>query len=289
MNKIKIWILATRAETIFISLSPIAIGSFLAYKETSINIPILILTFLYGIFLHLGTNLSNDYYDFLKGADNENRIAPLSTIQRNLTSLREVKFAFSLFFILAFLIGLIFIFRTGLITLLLFTLPIFAGYFYTGGTKALGYLGFGDILVFIFFGPFAVLGTYYLQTLKISYLPILAGFGPGFLSTAVLIINNLRDIELDKIVNKNTLAVKFGKKFTQLEFLFCIIFAFSIPWIFYFSLNKTFVLSSSLFIFFVPFKLIFKFENNFLLNKGIQKIAMLQIVYTVLFCLGMSL
>ncbi len=286
-KKIKIWFLATRVETLFISLSPITIGSFLAYLETSLNIYILILTYLYGIFLHLGTNLSNDYYDYLKGADNENRIAPFSTIQTKLTTLKEIKFAYLLFFILAFLIGIIFVSRGGKIVLLLFTLPIFCGFFYTGGSKALGYLGFGELLVFIFFGPFAVLGTYYLQTLKLSLVPILAGFAPGFLSVAILLINNLRDKELDRKANKKTLAVRLGKKFTQTEFLLSIILTFFIPWIFYFSMNNSLILTSSLFIFFIPFKLIFKCENLFLLNKAIQKMVIVQIVYTILFCLSL--
>lgn len=287
LKKIKIWLLATRAETLLLSISPITIGSFLAYKDIPLNIPLLILTYLYGIFLHLGTNLCNDYYDFIKGADNENRIAPFSTIQLNLTSLRQIKCAYSMFFIIAFLIGLVFVYRGGILVLMLFTLPIFSGFFYTASSKALGYLGFGELLVFIFFGPFAVLGTYFLQTLKLSYLPILTGLVPGLFAIIILSINNLRDKELDQKANKKTSAVRFGKTFVQTEILLSAFLIFIIPWTFYFFINKTVIITSSFFIFFIPFKPIIKLTNLFSLNKAIQKTVILQTVYTLLFCAGL--
>lgn len=287
INKLKIWLSATRAETLFISISPITIGVFLAHKQTSLDMPILILTFLYGVFLHLATNLSNDYYDYIKGADNENRIAPFSTIQLKLTSLIQIKIAFLIFFSLAFVIGTMFIYKTGLLILILFALPIFSGFFYTGGSKPLGYLGLGEILVFIFFGPFCVLGTYYLQTLKLCYLPVLAGFANGFFATTILAINNLRDMHLDEKANKKTLAVRFGAKFAKTEILLLIFFAFSISLFFYFITKNIFFLTSLLLIFFIPFKTIFKLENLSLLNVAIQKIVMIQTAYTILFCIAL--
>jgi 1,4-dihydroxy-2-naphthoate octaprenyltransferase len=288
-KKIKIWLLAARAETLFISICSIMIGVFLASLEVKLNIPILILTFLYGLFAHIGTNLSNDYFDYLKGADTENRIAPLSTIQNKLTSLKEVKIVYSTAFFLALLIGIIFIFRGGIIVFLMFSFPIIFGFLYTGGPYPLGYLGFGDLLVFIFLGPFSVLGTYFLQTLKFSYLPIIASLGTGFLSVAILTINNLRDLETDKIVNKNTLAVRFGKKFVQMEFIMSIILVFLSTYLSYLYLKKPLILSSLIIIFFVPFKLIFNFKNPKFLNDSMKKIAILQIIYTILFCISLVL
>ena len=283
-KSIKTWLLATRAETLVASISPMIIGTMLASKVASINYYFLVLTFLYGLLLHLGTNLSNDYYDYLKGADNENRIAPFSTIQRKLTSLNEIKLAFSIAFLAAFILGLILIARGGAIAATLFALPIIFGYHYTAGKKPLGYMGLGEVLVLIFFGPYACLGTYYLQTLSLSFVPILVGLGPGFLSVAILVINNLRDIDVDRPVNKLTLAVRLGKNFAKIEYAFCISAAFLIPFFYFMLLKKPLMLSSSIFIFFTPFKLIFNFKDPKLLNLGLQKTVLLLIIFTVIFC-----
>ncbi len=283
LKKLKIWCLATRAETLVASISPMVIGTFLASKEVKINFLILALTYLYGICLHIGTNLSNDYYDYLKGVDTEDRIAPFSTIQTKLTSLKEIKIAFSLCFLFSFFIGLFLIIQGGILTALLFVFPIIFGYYYTAGKRPLGYMGLGEILVLIFFGPYACLGTYYLQTLKISYLPIILSLGPGFLSVAILVINNLRDITLDKVANKITLAVRFGKKFAQIEYITCIALAFSIPFIYFIQLKKPYILAANIFIFFTPFRLIYNFKNPSLLNDGLKKTVLLLIIYTVIF------
>jgi 1,4-dihydroxy-2-naphthoate polyprenyltransferase len=287
LKNIKIWIKATRLETLIISICPITISAFLAHKEVEVNFLILFLSYLYGLFIHLGTNLANDYFDFIKGTDTPNRIAPLSTIQTNETSLKQIKIAYILCFSIAFIIGLFFIFRGGILPSLLFALPIFAGLFYTAGSKALGYIGLGEILVFLFFGPYAVLGTYFLQTLKISIIPIIIGCGIGFLATAVLVINNLRDMQTDKEADKNTLVVKFGKKFGQIEYFLCTIFAFLIPFIYFSISKKPLILCSSIFIFFVPFKLVKNYQESFLLNNGLQKTVFLTIIYTIFFCLGL--
>ena len=288
MNKIKLWLEATRAETLLASLSPMVIGAVIASQYTQINISVLIFTFIYGLLLHVGTNLSNDYYDFIKGADTDERIAPFSTIQKGTTSLKKINIAFSICFLLAFLIGLLFILRGGIIVALLFTLPIIFGYFYTAGTKPLGYIGLGEILVLLFFGPFACLGTYYLQTLQISILPIIAGLGPGFLSIAILVVNNLRDIDVDKKANKNTLAVRFGKKFAQTEYSVCIFLAFLVPYLYFILSKKPLILSCSSFILLTPFKDIYKFKNPSILNDGLKKTVLLLVIYTIIFCLFLS-
>lgn len=283
-KNIKTWILATRAETLVASISPMVIGSILASKITTLNYLFLTLTFLYGLLLHIGTNLSNDYYDYLKGADNENRIAPFSTIQTKLTSLNEIKFGFAIAFLAAFFIGLILIARGGAIAAALFALPIIFGYHYTAGKKPLGYMGLGEILVLIFFGPYACLGTYYLQTLSLSYLPIIAGLGPGFLSVAILVVNNLRDIDVDRPADKLTLAVRFGKSFAKIEYIVCITLAFLVPFFYFMFLKKPYILSAALFIFFTPMKLVFNFKDPKMLNIGLQKTVLLLIIYTIIFC-----
>ncbi|MFA6118996.1 MAG: 1,4-dihydroxy-2-naphthoate octaprenyltransferase [Parachlamydiales bacterium] len=286
-EKFKIWFQAARAETLIVSICPITIGAFLAHREIKLNVIVLVLSYIYGLLVHLGTNLSNDYFDYIKGADTDKRIAPLSTIQKKTTSLDQIKTAYLISFIAAFIIGILLILRGGMLIALLFTLPIISGYFYTGGKHPLGYIGLGEILVLLFFGPFAVWGTYYLQTLKLSFTPFLLGFGPGFLIAAVIIINNIRDMVTDKEANKNTLAVKFGKKFAQIEYFICVFLAFITPLIFFNFSQKPIILCSSVFIFFVPFKLIMNFKTPSLLNDGLKKTVLLSIIYTAFFCIAL--
>ncbi len=288
-NKIKVWLLATRAEMLIVSICPIIIGACIAFKEAPFNTSVFLLTLLYGIFMHLGTNLSNDYYDYLNGADTDKRVAPFSSIQKKLTSLKQIKSAYRLCFFLGFLIGLTLIFRGGLIVASLFWIPIIFGLYYTAGPRPLGYMGLGEISVLIFFGPFACLGTYYLQTLNITIMPIIAGFAPGFLSTAILIVNNLRDVKVDKPANKITLAVRYGKKFAQTEYATCMFMAFLIP-VVYFGLSKQqLVLSSSMILLLAPYKIIYKFKNPSTLNNGIQKTVAILVIYTIVFCLSLFL
>jgi len=290
-KKFKIWLLAIRAETLTLSICSITSGAFLAKNEVKLNYVILLLTYLYGLFLHIGTNLSNDYFDYLKDADNKNRIAPFSTLQRKLTSLKQIKVAYIISYVLAFLIGLFFLWINFSLVSLFFILPIICGFFYTAGKNALGYLGFGELLVLIFFGPFAVSGTYFLQTSHLSYLTIIGGLGIGFLITSVLVINNLRDTEIDRLANKKTLAVRFGKKFAIIEYYSLILFAFFIPLILFIILKqRPFLILSSLLLVFAPIKLIKSYKKNpFLLNLALQKTVMLVIIYTVFFCIGLVL
>ena len=165
--------------------------------------------------------------------------------------------------------------------------PFLAGYYYTAGKKPLGYLGFGDLLVFVFFGPFAVLGTYYLQTYKLSFIPIYVGIGLGFITTAVLITNNLRDINLDREGNKKTLAVIFGKRFSQIEYLFCIFIAFLVPIYFFYITNNFLYLLVSFSLIISPIKIIFNYKQESILNRALQKTVLTLVIYTILFSIAL--
>lgn len=281
--KLKIWLLATRANTLIVSICPVLLGSFLA---TKINYPIFFLALFYALFLHIGTNLSNDYYDYLKGADTNQRQAPFSSIQLNLTSLKEIRVAFALSFILAFFIGVILTIKTNLLVALIFPLPIFFGLYYTKGKTPLGYMGLGELLVLIFFGPFASFGSYYLQTLSFSILPILIGLATGLFSVAILVVNNLRDIETDKRAKKNTLTVKFGKNFTKIEYYICLIAIFCIPIIYFKITNNYLILLSNFALLLAPIKTIKNFKDPKILNIALQKTVLSMFSFTTIFFLG---
>ena len=221
-RNINIWFLACRPKTLSASLAPVLIGTIMAYETGSIHIFISIITFLSALGIQIGTNLANDYFDFKNGADTKKRLGPVRVTQSGLIPSIKVQKAFILVFLIAILLGIILLIRGGWPILVIGVFAIALGLLYTGGPYPYGYHGLGDIIVLIFFGPVAVGGTYYLQTLSINFTVILAGFAPGLISMAILTVNNLRDIKSDAAAGKNTIAVLLGENFARKEYLWAI-------------------------------------------------------------------
>jgi 1,4-dihydroxy-2-naphthoate octaprenyltransferase len=218
MNKTKAWIKAFRLRTLPLSFSAIIIGAALVQISNKVNYQVLSLILLTTLLLQVLSNLANDYGDAVKGTDNDNRVGPIRAIQSGEISLYQMKMAIVVISILALISGvyLLFIAFNGHFNyyfigfLILGLLAIFAAIKYTIGKKAYGYSAKGDLFVFIFFGLVAVLGTYFLMTKTFDWLMVLPAITIGGFSTAVLNLNNMRDIENDKTVNKITLPVKMG-------------------------------------------------------------------------------
>ena len=223
MLKLKYWLLAIRPKTLTASLAPVILGTALAYKDGYFSGSYLFLTFFCALLIQIGTNLCNDYCDFKKGADTPERIGPTRVTQAGLIAPNEVSAGFVLAFGLAACVGLCLVLRAGWPILLIGVASILSGIAYTAGPYALAYLGLGELFVLIFFGPVAVAGTYYIQALRFSWPACLAGIALGLLSCAILVVNNLRDLEQDKKANKKTLAVRFGRQFANFEYLFCLL------------------------------------------------------------------
>ena len=231
MNSIRPWILAARPKTLFATLAPIIVGISLSYKiSATINWGLTVLIVLSAILLQIGSNYANDAYDYLKGADTINRKGPKRMVQGGILSANSVLNAMYIIFILSVLVGY-FLARIGGWPIIVIGLSsIVFAIIYTGGPYPLAYNGLGEITVFIFFGIVATLGTLYLQIVNIdSYLnfftaeTFVAASSVGFLNTAILVVNNLRDINSDKLADKKTLAVKFGRQFACYEFTFLLI------------------------------------------------------------------
>jgi 1,4-dihydroxy-2-naphthoate octaprenyltransferase len=229
MSQIKIWIEASRPKTLWASIAPVIIGTAMAYSDGEWDLLIALLTMLSAMMIQIGTNFANDYYDYFKGADTKERIGPTRATGSGLVKPETMKIAFYLAFGLSVILGLYLISRGGWPILIVGSLSILFGILYTGGPFPLGYKGLGEIFVLIFFGPVAVAGTYYLQTLDINLAVILAGLSPGLISTALLTVNNLRDIHTDKKAGKRTLAVRFGPIFARIEYLISILIACLMP------------------------------------------------------------
>ncbi len=217
-NKLKAWIHAARLRTLPLAVAGIILGSFIAYASGNFNYSIFVLALVTTLLLQILSNLANDYGDFTHGTDNENRVGPVRAVQSGVISAKSMKTAIFIVGTFAFISGVaLLITSVGKVLNFTFILFLVVGFIaivaavkYTVGKSNFGYKGFGDIMVFLFFGIVAVTGTYYLHTLVIDWLVLLPAISIGLLSTGVLNINNMRDIVNDEASGKITFAVRLG-------------------------------------------------------------------------------
>jgi len=229
IKQFKIWIEAARPKTLWASFAPVLIGTAMAYSDGKWDLVIALLTMFSAVLIQVGTNFANDYFDYFKGADTNMRIGPVRATSSGLVKPETMKIAFFVAFMLSVIFGLYLIGHAGWPILIIGTFSVLFGILYTGGPFPLGYKGLGEIFVLVFFGPIAVGGTYYLQTLQMNMTVILAGLSPGLISMALLTVNNLRDIHTDKEAGKRTLAVRFGPLFARAEYILSITLACLMP------------------------------------------------------------
>jgi len=223
----RVWLLAARPATLPAAVVPVLVGTAGALHGLhQFNAPVLIPTLLVALLIQVGTNFANDVFDFRRGADTAARLGPLRVTQGGLVSPGQVVVATYLTFGLALLIGLYLVSVGGWPILVIGLLCLLAGLTYTGGPWPFGYHGLGDLACFIFFGVLAVLGTAYLHTLQITPLDVWASIPVGCLVTAILIVNNLRDIDTDRQTGKKTLAVYLGRRGTRIEYAICVAIAY---------------------------------------------------------------
>jgi len=214
----KSWLLAVRPKTLPAAMGPVLVGSALAFQADSFQWVPALLCLLFALLIQIGTNFANDYFDFIKGADTEERQGPKRVTASGLVSLKKMRLMTAAVFLLAFIVGLGLIPYGGWGLLAVAVVSVLLGYGYTAGPFPLAYLGLGEIFVMIFFGWVAVGCTYWVQAGNINLLVILAGTAVGALSTNLLVVNNHRDVETDIKANKRTLAVRFGRGFSAFEY-----------------------------------------------------------------------
>ena len=223
------WVLASRLKTLTAAISPVLVGVSLAIHDGEFQLFIAFMTLLAAVLIQIGANFANDVYDFLNGSDREDRLGPTRATQSGLISPEDMKKGMWLVFALAICVGFYLASIGGWPIVWIGLASIASAITYTGGPYPLGYHGWGDVFVFVFFGILAVSGTYYLQTGVVSNESILLGIPLGALSTAILIVNNLRDADTDIKSGKRTLAVRFGKTFVKIEYIIMMVVAFAIP------------------------------------------------------------
>ncbi len=211
-NKLKLWIEGARLRTLPLAIAPVAIGAGAADSVQAFDLTLSALALTVALFLQIGVNYANDYSDGIRGTD-DYRVGPLRLTGSKSVRPEAVKLAAFAFFGLAAASGLAIVLITGMFWLIAVGLAaIVAAWFYTGGKNPYGYAGLGELAVFVFFGLVATIGTTFVQVGFIEFNAALGGIASGLFASAVLMVNNIRDIETDRLASKKTLAVMLGKK-----------------------------------------------------------------------------
>jgi 1,4-dihydroxy-2-naphthoate octaprenyltransferase len=224
-----VWWFALRPATLAAAVAPVLAGTAVAVHEGGARPWAGLAALVVALALQIGVNLANDYSDFVRGADTPQRIGPLRASASGIVAPERVKWAAIAAFAVAGVTGLALSLATDWRLILVGAACLLAAWLYTGGPRPYGYLGLGELFVFIFFGLVATVGTVYVQELRVTPLAVLAGCGIGCLATAILVLNNLRDIETDAAAGKRTLATRIGRGPTLVLLLVLVCAAFAVP------------------------------------------------------------
>ncbi|HEY3293812.1 MAG TPA: 1,4-dihydroxy-2-naphthoate polyprenyltransferase [bacterium] len=222
------WILASRPKTLVAAIVPVIVGAAYVHAAAVEQWPILLCALASALCIQIGTNFANDYSDFKKGADTAERLGPVRVTQAGLIKPSTVKAGAMLAFAVAVLFGIPLILRGGWPILLIGVFSILSGWAYTGGPYPLGYNGLGELFVFLFFGLAAVTGTAYVLTLQWDPLVPAIATIPGLHASALLAVNNLRDVDTDRVAGKRTLAARFGRTFGRVEYALLLLLPYAI-------------------------------------------------------------
>ena len=220
------WKLAIRPRTLPAAATGVIIGSALAWRDGFFRLEAALACLFTALLLQIGSNLANDVFDFERGTDTPERLGPVRVTQAGLLTPSQVKYGMVIVFVLAALLGLYLAWLGGWPIILVGLAAILSAIAYTGGPFPLGYHGLVDLFVFIFFGLASVSGTYYVQAGFVSAAAWCMTIPPGLIITAILVVNNLRDLENDRKAGKRTLAVILGEQATKKQYLICIMAAY---------------------------------------------------------------
>jgi 1,4-dihydroxy-2-naphthoate octaprenyltransferase len=226
--------MAARPRTLPAAVAPVLVGTALAATEDDFKLLTFLAALIGALFIQVGTNLSNDYSDARRGADTEDRLGPVRVTAGGLVPPRQVLIATYVAFGVAVLAGVYLIATAGWELLLVGAASILAGVLYTGGPRPYGYEGLGEVFVFLFFGVVAVAGSFFAQTEDLTWEALVLAVPVGLLASAILVVNNVRDLETDRRAGKRTLAVRLGRERARRLFVGMIAGAFvtaPLPWV----------------------------------------------------------
>ena len=303
VSRTKAWVMAARPQTLPAAAAPVLVGTGLAVHDGVFAPLPALMAFIGAALIQIGTNFANDYYDAIKGADTEDRQGFTRVTQSGLIAPSQVKAATILTFTLAILSGTYLVYVGGLPILVIGLVSVFCGWAYTGGPYPLGYHGLGDLFVFVFFGLVAVVGTYYVQAVAhlepltrtippgtITTSAIVASLPIAGLSTAILVVNNIRDKETDADTGKRTLAVRLGYRASRLEFTLLVALAYVVP--LWFWLGQGFDATVLIPLVTVPYaalitRTVWTRTDGEALNPALEQTGKLLAMYAALFSAGL--
>jgi 1,4-dihydroxy-2-naphthoate octaprenyltransferase len=222
----RIWLQAARPRTLPAAAAPVFVGTAYAATLGTFKALTFVATLLGALLIQVGTNLSNDYSDARRGADTEDRLGPVRVTAGGLVPPKQVLIATYVAFGLAVLVGIYLVVTSGWQLLLVGIASILAGVLYTGGPRPYGYEGLGEVFVFLFFGIVAVTGTFFAQVIELNWESFVLAVPVGLLATAILMVNNVRDLETDRRAGKRTLAVRLGRARARTGFALAVYIAF---------------------------------------------------------------
>lgn len=225
-SALRIWAMASRPRTLPAAVAPVLVGTSLAATQGTFRPLTFVAALLGALLIQVGTNLANDYSDAKRGADTEDRLGPVRVTAGGLVPPQQVLRATAVTFALAVLVGLYLVATAGWVVLVMGLASIVAGVLYTGGPRPYGYAGLGEVFVFLFFGLVAVAGSHYVQVERLDAAAIGLAVPVGLLATAILVVNNLRDVDTDARAGKRTLAVRLGRENTRRLFVALLVGAY---------------------------------------------------------------
>jgi 1,4-dihydroxy-2-naphthoate octaprenyltransferase len=288
-SKFQLWLSASRPKTLAAAVVPVLVGASIAWYDEMFRMDTTLVALFCAFAIQIGTNFANDYFDFVKGADTDERLGFERATASGLITPESMKNATIITMLTAFIAGLYLVWIGGWIVLIIGLSSLLFGVLYTGGPYPLGYNGLGDIFVFIFFGFVAVMGTYYVNALQWSAVSAWASVPVGALCVNILVVNNLRDVDQDRIANKRTLGVLFGEEALRFEYFTMLVIS-------YLSLVAIFVNYPIAYWIFLPLislpeayrlnKLIWNNKDKRTLNETLGHTARLMFFFGVLFSAG---
>jgi len=289
ISNFKSWLLAARPKTLVAAIAPVLIGAAYASRFVPTDWFIFACILLSAVFIQIGTNLSNDYGDYRKGADTGTRVGPVRVTQSGLIKPEHVRAGFIIAYGLAVLFSVPLIMKGGWPILLIGATGIWAGWAYTNGPFPLGYNGLGELFVLFFFGILAVAGTSFLLTGQWLAESFGIGLVPGLHASAILVANNVRDIDTDRAAGKRTLAAALGRKFGRIEFTLFLLIPYVIPVMLYFQHYDHRILLPFLTIPLLirPLGLVWSKTDPVSLIRALGATAMLQLIFGLLFVFGL--
>ncbi len=291
-SKMGAWTQAARPRTLPAAIAPVVLGSALAIADGHFAWLPALAALMVALLLQIGVNLANDYFDYVKGIDTRDRLGPRRVTQSGLIPARQVKIGMLLTVAASLIPGFYLLILGGWPVFLIGLACICAALAYSGGPFPLASHGLGDFFVFIFFGLVAVGGTYYVQALQLTRMVLLMGVIEGLLITAILVVNNLRDIDTDRRTGKRTLAVMIGERGSRLEYLLLLGTAYAIPFVLWLGERQSAWLtlpSLSLPLAVSLMRFIWKSAGGPALNQALASTASLALIYSLLLAAGLVL